>query len=228
MPIQSFTRCSYVAVLASLLSACATLEETQQQQVADIPEAERAYIAGSFTIDCVRQRAKCHSPFNSISTGYQHLTDPDLGGPLGATESGWPGDTVYDYIDLERARKGFYFCYPLPAGDYAFRSYSYQNASAGSTSYTLREEHEFNIPFRAEAGTIAYLGDLRMTHTSARSLLGIMQRGPGQVVLAPGDDTQARSALAKCPESAQRMPLRMMPLKGVPGGHELVVEEPAR
>lgn len=214
------------AMLVTTLAGCVTVEQEMQQQVAAIPEAQRAYIAGSFRIACLARKEKCHAPFNSLSVFYRNKANAQQFGRLGVSEGGFGGNTVYDFVDPANAEKGIYFCQSLPAGDYSLHSYRYWNYDGGGNGYNLREEHQFDVPFRANAGEVLYVGDIRLTYEEGKSLLGLKMIVPGVVELSPGDAPDTQAALAKCAESVRGLPLRTAPLQAPAGGHPLVVVRP--
>lgn len=214
------------ATLGSTLAGCTTLEEKMAAQVAAIPDAQRAYIVGSYRIECLPRKEKCHSAFNSISAYYSNIATPPIGGTWNVSEGGFGGNTVYDFVDPAAKEKGIYFCQSLPAGDYALRSYSYWNYDGGGNGYRLREEDRFDVRFHAIAGEVVYLGDIKLTYGEGKNLLGMKLIVPGVVALSPGTPADAQRALAKCAEAVRALPMRSVPLQPPAGGHPLVVANP--
>lgn len=214
------------AILGMTLAGCTTLEEKMATQVAAIPDAQRAYIVGSYRIECVPRKEKCHAAFNSITAHYGNLADPTIFGAWNVSEGGFGGNTVYDFVDPVAKEKGIYFCQSLPAGAYSLRSYSYWNYDGGGNGYRLREEDHFDVPFQAIAGEVVYLGDIKLTYGEGKNLLGMRLIIPGVVALSPGTPADAQRAVAKCAEAARALPMRSVPLQPPAGGHPLVIAKP--
>lgn len=215
------------AALSALLSGCVTAEQAMEKQVASIPESQRAYIIGTYRVECVAKGEKCHPAFNSISAFYRNSSNSSIFGKLSISEGGFGGNTVFDFVSIDKKEKGVFFCQSVPAGDYSLYSYSYWNYDGGGNGYNLLEENYFNVPFRATAGEIVYVGDIKLTYSTGKSLLGLKAIGPGLVELSPGNSAEAQSAISKCAASARQLPLRSEPLRGHAGGHELIVVKPA-
>ena len=215
------------AVVAIALLGCTTVEQVMQEQVAAIPEAQRAYIVGTFRVECVAKGNKCYPSFNSLSTFYRNASDKSIRGTLNVAEGGFGGSTVYDFVDVERKEKGIFFCQSIPAGDYSIYSYNYYNYDGGGNGYNLSEENQFNVPFHANAGEITYIGDIKQTYELGKSLVGLKMIAPGVIELSPGTSGDAQSAVAKCPASVRGLPLLSQPLKGAVGGSPLVVVKAA-
>ena len=216
-----------IGLVTLLLSGCVTADQAMQNQVSAIPEEKRAYIVGTYRVECVVRGAKCHPAFNSISAFYRNKENKDIFGKLSVSEGGFGGNTVFDFVNIDKKEKGIFFCQSVPAGDYSLYSYSYWNYDGGGNGYNLREENFFNIPFRATAGEIVYVGDIRLTYSTGKSMLGLKTIGPGVVELSSGNSSDAQTAVAKCAESVRQLPLKVDALRAPAGGHELVVIKPA-
>ena len=105
-------------------------------------------------------------------------------------------------------------------------TYRYWNFDGGGNGYTLPEANQFNVPFRANAGEVLYVGDVKLTYAESKNMLGLKMIVPGVIELSPGDPAQAQLALAKCAEAVRGLPLRSEPLRAPSAGHPLVVAKP--
>lgn len=214
-----------LTLLATSLSGCTTIEQAMEQRGQAIPEAERAYVMGTYKVACMARSGKCNAPFNAISTYYRSVSGPTAM-TLRVVEQGIGGNTVHDFIDVEGEEKGIHFCHVVPAGEYSLFSFRYWNFAGGGSGFFLREEDQFDVRFAVDAGEIFHVGDIKQTFTSGRSLMGLARKYPGVMELAAGSDETALRALEKCPESARGLPVRSQPRPAAAGEHPLVVIKP--
>jgi hypothetical protein len=194
---------------ATLLSGCSSKSALLQQRTAVVPEANRAYIIGSYAIDCAPRSSGCKQAFNSISTYYRAVDDHDAGDRLNIRSDGmFGGDTVPDYIRPDRGDKGIHFCVPLPAGKYSIYSYDFYNYAGGGSGYSFRKDNYFNLPFALAAGEVAYLGTLKVTTAVGENFFGMKMAAPGVLMLSSSPVDGVAAALQKCPESVRGRPVR--------------------
>lgn len=208
-----------VLLIASMLAACSTTDPLTQR-LATTPVQERAYMIGSYAVTCKPNGDKCHQAFNSLSVSYHMVSNHQAWGELeSATGKVFGDDTVHDFIDLDRQEKGFYFCVPLPPGDYEFVSYDFYNYAGGGSGYSLRKDQLFALPLKLEAGEVAYIGRLKLTTTIGKNLLGMPLNAPGILLLSEGTAESQAAALKKCPSDVRAKPVRdaKLPLSAAKG-----------
>jgi hypothetical protein len=196
-------------VATVLLGGCSSRFALLRQQTEAVPEANRAYIIGSYAIDCAPRESGCSQAFNSISTFYRAVDDHDAGDRLSISSgSMFGGDTVPDFIRPDRRDKGIHFCVPLPAGKYSIYSYDFYNYAGGGSGYSFRKDNYFNLPFTLAAGEVAYLGTLKVTTSVGENFFGMKMAAPGVLMLSSSPVDGVAAALQKCPESVRGRPVR--------------------
>ena len=206
---MQLSRVATACFSALVLASCATTAEQMNQRAAALPEATRAYIIGTYAVDCTPRRGQCEQAFNSISTQYRGTDDKDLRGSFTSVVGKmFGGDSVYDFDSQELGEKGFYFCMALPPGTYVVYTYGFTNFAGGGSGYSLPSESYFKLPFSVSAGEVINLGKLKVTSTKGRSLIGLPVRGPGVLLLSGTSRDAAEAAMTKCPESVRSKPIR--------------------
>jgi len=191
-----------LALILVSITGCTTYGEARKQLIDSLPESERAYLIGKFSVQCKPSNggAKCSQAFNSISAYYKSNTlkyndrfDSTNGSIFG-------NDTIYDVVDTKNKVKSFYFCRILPEGNYSLFTIRYWNFAGGGSGYYLAEEDQFDIPFRLEKGKISLIGSLKLTTEQGKNILGMTLPTSGLLVLDILKDEEVNSALKKCPE----------------------------
>lgn len=206
---MNFFRASIAASLVLLVSACATNADRINQRLAAIPEANRAYVIGTFAVECSPQKENCYHQFNSLSAYYKSLEDKDIGGNLNATFGSVLGkDTVYDFVNQDKREKGYHFCIALPAGSYAFNTISFYNFAGGGSGFSIKEENQFKLPFALANGEVAYVGKLKLTTSATKGLFGVGFAAPGKLLLSSDPVDGMKAAMQKCPESVRNKAVR--------------------
>jgi hypothetical protein len=203
-------------VIAIFASACTTLTERINQRVAAIPESARAYLVGTYSVDCEGDERSCGHVFNSISVYYRKADEPEIRGRLNWTRgSMFGGNTAHDYIDVKKGQKGQYFCVALPAGDYEFFSYDFYNFAGGGSGYSIPERSQFKVPVSLAAGEVVNVGKLHVTTGYGKNIFGMSLPAPGILLLQAGNSASAASGQAKCPENVRGRAVRTVQLKPV-------------
>lgn len=214
-----------LAALA-LLGGCGTPEGRALQAAETLPEADRAYIIGTQAVECVPRRGKCLQGFNVMSINYRSTDGKGVDARLRfQVPNGFGGETVPDYEHPERHEKGAYFCLALPPGRYQIYGYEFLNPG-GSNNYSLRKEHEFDIPFTLAPGEVVHLGKLKLTNDVGENLFGMKLSAPGKLLLSSAPSADIAAALKKCPESVRGRKVRDAALKAPAGAGALVQAEP--
>lgn len=199
--------------IAALLAACATPSEVINQRLASVPEAQRAYIVGTYAVECGPNGARCDHAFNSITTFYRTPADKEVRGRLYfTTGSTFGNDTVADYTRPDQREKGFFFCTALPVGPYEVYSYNFYNFAGGGSGYNIRQEDEFKLPFTLAPGEVVDIGKLQVTTTAGKNIFGMTLPAPGLLLLARSTPAETQAALAKCPPAVQARSVRSSPL----------------
>lgn len=189
-----------------------------ETRLGSIPEAQRGYIVGMLSVSCEVKRGTCEQGFNSISAQYRMTTDHEVWSQISSIQgSTFRGDTVHDYINSSEGHKGFSFCTALPPGTYEFHAHSYYDFAGGGSGYSVREKDYYSIPFVVKPGEISDLGMIRITSTKGANIFGMPLSAPGVMVLMSAGATAAESRVAKCPDTAKRMPVHEVPLRLAPG-----------
>ena len=111
-------------------------------------------------------------------------------------------DTKYDFTRDQK--KGYFFCFPLPTGNYKFYGLSYYNFAGGGSGYSTQNDHRFSLPFSVVSSQVTNLGAITMTTSEGKNFLGLSVFGPGQLELSKISDSGITSALLKCPETKDR------------------------
>lgn len=191
------------------LSACTTTSEIMNQRLAAIPESERAYVIGTYAVDCTPRDSKCSHAFNSISTYYRNIADKEVRGRLNWTTGSMFGtDTAHDYIWPDRQEKGHHFCIALPAGRYEVYTYDFYNFAGGGSGYSIREEGQFKLPFTLAAGEVINIGKLHITTSTGKNFFGMTLPAPGVLLLSKSTPEASAEALGKCPPSTRSRAVR--------------------
>ncbi len=187
----------------NLLAACATSQkDIAEKQIEGVPENNRAYIIGKFSVDCKVHGDDCSQAFNSISVDYKSTIDAEIKGGFGSVQGLlFEKDPKPDFVDLNNGEKGGYFCKPMKASDYEFYTYRFYNFAGGGSGYSIRKEDEFHLPFKLHEGDVLNIGDLKISTTEGRNIFGMRIQGPGVLFLRKLNNENKRNAMAKCPES---------------------------
>jgi hypothetical protein len=90
------------------------------RRLASMPLEQHAYMVGTFVVNCELLNKVCRQSFNVISTDFHSDEDKKAQRDLRSTQDSMFGDTVYDFMDLDRKEKGYHFCIPLAPGNYSF------------------------------------------------------------------------------------------------------------
>lgn len=207
---------------ALLLTACGT---TSNDIVAKIPINERGYILGSYTVQC-RPSSKfhsCHSHFNSMAVQFTDTSTGKFPGALEAlTGSLFGSDSEFDWEAPKQMEKGFYFCLPVPADQYQFYATKYYNFGGGGNGYLMEEEDYFSLPFSVSNKKLTYIGQVKLTTSTGKNMLGMKLPMPGVLELSPGDPGVIKKALAKCPEQVRDRIINETPLDANTANHPIV------
>ena len=194
---------------ALLLSSCTTTTEIINQRLASIPEAERAYVIGTYAVDCMPRNSRCPHAFNSISTHYRNVTDKEVRGRWNwTTGSMFGSDTVHDYVLPDRQEKGYHFCLALPPGKYEVYTYDFYNFAGGGSGFSIREEGQFKLPFTLSAGEVTDLGKLHITTSTGKNFFGMTLPAPGVLLLSKSLPETSGAALSKCPPGVRSRAIR--------------------
>jgi len=106
------------------------------------------------------------------------------------------GDTQYDFAD--NRERGYYFCFPLPAGKYAFFELGYYNFGGVGSGFYTKKEDWFDLPFEVSPGQITDLGALTVTSSAGKNLLGLTAYGPGYLAIGEKRENGLARTLEKC------------------------------
>ncbi|WDE00123.1 hypothetical protein [Thalassomonas actiniarum] len=205
-----------------VLSGCVSTAEKMKSIVENIPEQERAYVLGKFSIQCRPSGNDCDQVFNSLSLFYRETKGKDFPGTLNSTSGAMFGkDTTFDFISPEDQEKGFYFCQAVPASEYAFYTYRYYNFANGGSGYSLNKEGFFDLPFTANSKQLTLLGELKLTTNKGENLFGMDIYGPGQVIMKKISDKETALAVKKCPSSVRDFKLVVTDFKA--NDHPLII-----
>jgi hypothetical protein len=209
--------------VAAILGACATAADVMRERVEKIPEADRSYMIGVYAVECVPDGDDCGQTFNQIALHY-HGVGNDMWGLLHSTQGDLFGhNSVYDFTRPDAHEKGFYFCEGIPAGAWAFDSYSFYNFANGGGGYSMKPEARFDLPFTLKPGEVVYLGKLKVMLTHGKNFFRMNVTAPGVLALSSDPEHETAAALAKCPASVQSRTVRSNVLKaGMAHGHPLV------
>lgn len=195
----------YLVLISILVNVvgCTTYSDARNKMVENLPESERAYLVGKYSVECSPNAANtsCPQSFNSISVHYMsngELKYEDRFDSINGSMLG--NDTSYDIIDYEVKEKSYYFCRILPEGMYSLFTIRYWNFAGGGSGYYLGEEDQFEIPFRLEAGKISLIDHLKLTTNKGKNLFGITLPAPGGLEIRRIADDEIQLAIEKCPE----------------------------
>jgi hypothetical protein len=192
-----------VTAIVVLASGCAGGGVSNlRTQVESLPAPERAYITGTYAVDCRASGKDCKQAFDIISLDYRVVGKPELMGRMNWTEGSLTVPaTVVDSLDLSAGRKETYFCIAVPPGDLEFYTYSYYSSSRGD--YVIPRTDYFSLPFSVARGEVRDIGHLRLTVTAGKNAFGITLPAPGELQVSASKPNESAAALAKCPESAR-------------------------
>jgi hypothetical protein len=211
---MKFFRVFFAFSIAAILAGCATNSDRINERLAGIPESGRAYLTGTFAVECSPQKENCYHMFNSLTAYFKNLEDTDVGNNLNATFGGAIiKDTEYDFVNREKREKGYHFCMALPAGPYAFYTLTFTNFAGGGTGYSIKKENQFNLPFTLAKGEIINIGKVKITTESGKNIFGLGVALPGHLSISPVTDQDIKSAIQKCPESVRNKTVRNAFLK---------------
>jgi hypothetical protein len=173
-----------------------------RSQVESLPASERAYITGTYAVDCKVSGKDCKQAFEIISLDYRVIGKPELMGRMNWTEGSLTVPaTVVDAVDANTGRKETYFCIAVPAGDLEFYTYSYY--SPGRGDYVIPRTDYFSLPFSIARGEVRDIGHLHLTVATGKNAFGITLPAPGDLQISTSSPKETAAALAKCPESAR-------------------------
>ncbi len=195
-------------VVSLLLASCAGGPSRLKSRLDMVPEAQRGYVVGTYSISCVMHGDQCGQVFNSISAEYRMATDHALHNALYWTYGSVFGhDTTHDYVNAVEGHKGFHFCIALPPGDFEFYSIGFFNFARGGSGYSLRSDDYFSIRFVVKPGEVVDIGTIRVTTEKGRNFFGMPLPAPGMMLLSESRNAETDAARAKCPEAAQKIPI---------------------
>jgi hypothetical protein len=218
----------FAAAATAALSGCATTSEVMQKRVDALPEAQRSYMIGVYAVSCLPRGDDCGQGFNSISLNYHDKKSDDWSRLSSIVGDLFGHNTVYDFTDLARQEKGYYFCVGLPSGTWAFNTFNYYNFAGGGSGYSLREENQFDLPFTLAPGEIVYVGKLKVGSRVGKNFLGMTVQGPDALYLSSDPEREIAAALAKCPQNVRARPVRSSVITAAAArGHPMVVDEAA-
>lgn len=198
------------SVLLNLVS-CTTYSQARKQLEDSLPENERAYLVGKYSVQCQpnSSQTKCAQSFNSISLHYKIDGENKYSDRLDSTNGSMFGnDTAYDEIAYDKNEKSYYFCRILPAGEYRFFTISFWNFAGGGSGYYLSEEDQFNVPFKLEAGKINSIGSLKLTTEKGKNIFGMPLPAPGVLEISPINKDEVELAVQKCPRNAGALEIK--------------------
>lgn len=204
-----FKDLQYFLTITVVLSVvgCATYNQARKELIENLPESERSYLAGKFSVQCNpnSENTICSQGwFNSISVHYKSRGEIPFKDRLNSTYGAMFGDdTSYDVIDFEEEEKSFYFCRILPAGAFSLFNISYWHFPGGGSGYDLSEEDQFDIPFSLEEGKISIIDHLKLTTGKTKNLLGMSIPYLGKLEISRLAEDQVQLAIDKCPEIAR-------------------------
>lgn len=199
------------------VTGCTTYSQARKQLAESIPESERAYLIGKFSVQCRPNRGgtQCNQAFNSIFVNYKSIGELDFLDRLNSTQGDMFGDgTQYDIIDIENQTKSYYFCRILPEGSYSLFTLRYWNFAGGGSGYYLKEEDYFDIAFSLTKQKISLIGSLKMTTDQGKNIFGMALPIPGFLELGDLHDEEIKAALQKCPESVRHYEIIQQNLTG--------------
>lgn len=206
---MNLLRVLFTFFVAILLSACATNADRTNEKLATIPEANRAYLVGTFAVECSPLKEACNHAFNALTINYKNLEDKEVKGNLTFTSgSAFGRNTEHDFMKQDRREKGVYFCLALPVGSYAFHTFSFYNFAGGGGGFSIKEEGQFKLPFNLNNGEIVNVGKLKLTTSATTSFLGVSRAAPGNLLISNGSEIDANAALQKCPETVRNKTMR--------------------
>jgi hypothetical protein len=198
---------------AALLAACASGPSPLVQRLQATPEAERAYIVGTYVVTCRPMWDRCDQQFNSLSTYFRSKTDKGVEGRLSSTfGSVFSADPSFDFVDKEVGEKGFHFCMALPAGAYEFYSYDFYNYAGGGSGFSFPEKDQFSVPFSVAPGEVVALGRLKLSTAVGQNVFGMKLPAPGVLMLSPSLSAAPSVLLQKCPEAVRNRPVKPIDL----------------
>lgn len=199
--MMNFTRLFYLSIFVFLLPSCTTFTEMRRQLEASLPESERAYLIGKFSVSCEpnSKQSKCKQGFNSLSLYYEYLHDEKYSSRLNSTWGGMGSDTIHDEIDYDRKEKGYYFCRILPAGNYSILNMTFNNFSGGGSGYSLNNEDFFNLSFQLKTGQVTTIDHLKLTTGTGENIFGMSLPAPGKLIVSSLSEEKRRLAIRKCP-----------------------------
>jgi hypothetical protein len=173
-----------------------------RSQVEALPASDRAYITGTYSIDCSVSGKDCKQAFDIISLDYRVVGKPELTGRMNWTAGSLlvPATQV-DFVDLNSGRKDSHFCIAVPPGELEFYTYSYYSSSRGD--YAIPRNERFSLPFTVARGEVRDVGSLRLTVSSGKNAFGITLPAPGELQISASSQQESAAALQKCPESAR-------------------------
>jgi hypothetical protein len=200
-------------IIASFLISCA-ITSPLQERIEMIPENERSYVVGQFSVECKPSGEKCKQGFNSLMVYYRNTEDVSLNGRLNSTHGSLFGnDTTYDFVNTKKREKGCFFCIPLPAGPYEFYTFEFYNFAGGGSGYSIKEDYHFSLPFELSPGEVVYVGRLKLTTAWGKNIFGMDVGGPGVLLLSEDPVNDVKEALKKCPERVRGRKVRIAPVK---------------
>lgn len=195
--------------------------------IALVGENQRAYMLGRYTIDCVPEGGDCAQRFNNISVLYGNNHFDGLVGSISSSYgSMFIDDTKFDFINIDKQEKGFYFCHELPPNNYSIFDLRFYHLS-GRLHY-LNPESFIDLPVHIVPSEAVYVGNLKVTTSIAKNMLGLNISSPGSIVLSLPRIEEVQKAMEKCPESAKDKKVRFSPLNAkMANGHPLVLDSSA-
>jgi hypothetical protein len=206
-----------ILIIANVSFGCANINEFESE-VKNTPVESRAHLIGVFSVECrkfkgiLQKTSSCNQQFNSIST-YVVKSDPNKdkisGFRLNSTFGSFGDDTKFDFESIvdSQGEKGFYFCKEILPGEYSVRGLDFTNFAGGGSGYSTREGQSFDFKFSALPGDIVVLGNIRISTTQGKNLIGIPITGPGYLEVLTIDSNDIKMAAAKCNSSVDLRPL---------------------
>lgn len=196
-------------LFALFLTACATNASRIADKLASTPDSDRAYVIGSFAVECAPFKEDCNPAFNALSVSYKNINDKEVKGNITHIFGSMFGrSTVHDFANLDLREKGTFFCIALPAGSYAFHTIGFDNFAGGGSGFSIKEENQFTLPFNLTNSEVVNVGKLKISTTSVKTLLGVSRPAPGQLLISAGSEKDVKSALQKCPEAVRSKSVR--------------------
>ncbi len=213
-----------------MLAGCASGPVLVTLRLASTPPYQHAYLLGTYAVSCEPRSGRCDQVFNALSVYSRDSTDNAAQRrPSSVSGSIFSDDTNFDFVDMVRKEKGFYFCIALPPSDYHVYKYGFYNFAGGGSGFSIPKANHFNVPFKLAHGEVPDVGRLKLTTDFGKNIFGMTLPAPGVLLLSDEPASTRQLALAKCSANVQQKPIRLAPLNvDAAKGSPLVQAAPGR